>query len=289
MDEILKQLVNSELLSEEAKAQISEQLTNLTEQYRKEIREQVEMEVRAEINEQWQAECEALVTSVDNFVTKALTEELTELKSSIESFRDLEAEYAEKIVEEKHNLKATLDEQIDQLVDKIDAFFEVRLAEEMEELKEDIQVVKENEFGRKLYETFATEFSKSFVDQDSVHAQLSVTQDKLSDAKKIIEQLEETQAKALRESKMDKILSPLSGKKKEQMAFVLANVETTRLEEAYNIFINRILKEDAHQSAPVITEAVVVTGDAPVVVVPVQTQNSNTEKYAQLRKLAGIN
>jgi len=58
--------------------------------------------------------------------------------------------------------------------------------------------------------------------------------------------LSETEkAQLVREAKMQDVLRPLSGSKREQMSFVLQNVETEKLEEAYGYFIGRILKEEA--------------------------------------------
>lgn len=299
MDEILSKLLESELLSEETKKEISEQFEAFASQYKQTIREEVTLEVRAELSEQWVQERDALIDSVDTFVSEALTKELEELKGDIERFRDLEAEMAEKLVEEKHKLAEEVSSELDQLVDKIDAFFEMRLSEEMEELKEDLEIVKQNEFGRQIFEAFSSTYAKSYYDEDSSAAQLTVTESKLGDAQRRIAELEAAQAKMLREQKMEKVLSPLTGKKREQMAFVLQNVETQKLEEAYKFFIGRVLKEEDSSSstAAVITEAaapaaeatVLVTGEEQIteeVAAPAQQQSSAA--LAQLKRLAGL-
>jgi ABC-type phosphate transport system auxiliary subunit len=249
--------------------------------------------VRGEIAEQWANERDSLIENVETFVAKKLEEEIEELRHDIERFRDLEAEYAEKIVEEKHAMAETLSEELDQLVDKMDAFFDLRLSEEFKELREDLEVVKQNEFGRKIFEAFATEFNGSYIDEDSIQSKLQAAVAKLDDAQSTIAQLEESQSKMVRESKLEKILAPLQGKKREQMSFVLQNVETSRLEEAYNHFIGRVLKEEQApavrqeadaKSQSKLTESVVVTGEDPA---PAKTVAS--DKFSQLRKLAGMN
>jgi hypothetical protein len=302
MDEILQKLLSSELLSEEAKAEISSQWTAAVEQYKTIVREEVSVEVRSELAEQWATEREALIESVEKFVASKLEEEVAELIGDIQDYRDLKAEAAAQLVEEKHRMAEELAQELDQLVDKMDAFFELRLSEELEELREDLDVVKQNEFGRRIFEAFVNEYMK-FADEDSVQAQLTAALDKLRDAQQNINKLEEAQAKLVRESKLEKILAPLSGKKREQMAFVLANVETTRLEEAYNHFIGRVLKEEQKQdapadakasdaAAPVLTEQanVVVTGEeAAVVEAAAQAKQAPaSDAKAQLRRLAGL-
>jgi hypothetical protein len=293
MDEILQKLLQSELLSEETKAEISEQWTTSVETFKTQVREETANEVRAQLAEQWIAERDELVTKVDGFVAEALVKEIAELKADIERFRDLEAEYAEKIVEEKHKLAEEVASELDQLVDKIDAFFEVRLAAELDELKEDIDVVKQNEFGRKIYEAFASTFATAHIDEESVQSQLKVAEAKLADLQQALATSEENRIAIVREAKLEKLLTNLTGKKREQMEMVLKNIETNRLEESYKFFIGRILKEDVAAPAATLTEGAedgkkttVVTGDAPVESAAVEPQLN--ESLAKLQRLAGI-
>lgn len=293
MDEILQKLLQSELLSEETKAEISEQWTTSVETFKTQVREETANEVRAQLAEQWIAERDELVTKVDGFVAEALVKEIAELKADIERFRDLEAEYAEKIVEEKHKLAEEVASELDQLVDKIDAFFEVRLAAELDELKEDIDVVKQNEFGRKIYEAFASTFATAHIDEESVQSQLKVAEAKLVDLQQALATSEENRIAIVREAKLEKLLTNLTGKKREQMEMVLKNIETNRLEESYKFFIGRILKEDVAAPAATLTEGAedgkkttVVTGDAPVESAAVEPQLN--ESLAKLQRLAGI-
>lgn len=244
MDEILKKLLKSELLSEETKAEISEQWSTTVETFKTQVREEVSMEVRSELAEQWISERDELINKIDQFFTEALENEITELKDDISRFRDIEAEYAERIVENKHEMAVQLDEELVNLVDKIDAFFEARLNLELEELKEDLEVAKQNEFGKRIFEAFATTYNKAYVDEDSIQTKLAITEAKLEDAEHQLAALEQQKELMIRESKMDQVLANLSGKKREHMAMVLRNVETERLEESYKYFIGRVLKED---------------------------------------------
>jgi hypothetical protein len=293
MDEILQKLLESELLSEDVKAEISQKWQLVVEAKMAELKESALLEVRAELAEQWTKERDALVESLEKFVDEQITEELNELKSDIERFRDLEAEYAGKIVAEKAEMAVKVQEDLDQLVDKIDSFFEIRLTEEFEELKEDIEVVKQNHFGRQIFEAFVNEFSKSFVDEESIQAQLQIAESKLEDAGKKIAKLEADKKGMLRESKMAEVLKPLSGSKREQMSFILQNVETAKLEEAYNQFIGRVLKEEKQE--PAAATQVISEGKDTKVVTGEQIDGGKKEvaapkdsKLDSLRALAGI-
>jgi hypothetical protein len=291
MDEILQKLLQSELLSEETRAEISEQWTSAVETFKTQVREETSMVVRAELLEQWITERDELVAKVDSFVADALIKEMTELKADIERFRDLEAEYAEKLVEEKHKLAGEVANELDELVDKIDAFFEVRLAAELDELKEDLDVVKQNEFGRRIYEAYASTFAAAHVDDGSAAYKLRIAESKLADAERALASSEETRLAMVREAKLSNLLSSLTGKKREQMEMVLKSVETDRLEESYKFFIGRILKEDVAPAAALNEglaggkQTTVVTGDAPVEIAAAPQLD---EGLAKLQRLAGI-
>lgn len=297
MDEILKKLLESELLSEESKAEISQQWTTSVDSFKTQVREEVSNEVRLQLSEQWLMEREELVGKVDTFVAEALTKELTELRGDIERFRDLEAEMAGKLVEEKHKLATEVATELDQLVDKIDTFFEMRLAAEMEELREDLDTVKQNEFGKKMFEAFVSEYAKNYVDETAIQSKLQIAENKLQDAETRLSEREDTLNQMVRESKMEKILSPLTGKKREQMAMVLKNVDTDRLEESYKFFIGRILKEDeapAPRAAATLTEGKTTTQTTVVTGEQAGTDGTQakaaalSESMATLRRLAGI-
>lgn len=291
MDEILQKILGSEVLSEEVKEEITKKWKTIYESKFAELKEQALLEVRAELAEQWTQERDALVDSIEQFIDTQITEEVSELNADIQRFRDLEAEKAAEIVAIKAEMADKLKEDLDQLVDKIDDFFEVRLTEEFEELQEDIAIVKESQFGRKIMEAFAAEYANNFVDEESVQTQLKVTESKLQDAAKKIANLEKEQSKLIREQKLNQVLQPLSGSKREQMAFILQTVETERLEEAYGQFIGRVLKEEK-APAPIneskeskdSKETKLVTGEEKI---NEDTQKSSS-KFDALRELAGI-
>jgi hypothetical protein len=240
MDEILKQLLESEVLSEETKTVIQEQFESAVQ----DMREELTLEVRAELAEQYTKDREALIESVEEKVTEMLDDEIFELKEDIVRFRDLEVEYAAKLVNEKKVLASKLGEELDEVVDKLDTFLEYRIEEEMQELKEDLDIVKQNQFGRKIFESFMSEFNRSFVDDNLRLKSISILEDKLQDAEARLYEAEQSEKKAARAKKLDEVLAPLTGTKREQMAMILQNVETGKLQEAYNRFVGRLIKEE---------------------------------------------
>lgn len=263
MDEILKKLLESELLSEDTKTELTTQFNEAVQA----LRDEVSVEVRAELIEQYTKDREALVENVEQQVSKLLAEELAELKDDISAFRDLEVEAAANLVEAKKELAVQLGSELDQLVEHLDNFLEERLTDELNELQEDLREARENQFGRKIFESFMSEFNRSFVDEESLFKKLSVMEDKLADAESRLFEAEQATRKATRVKKLDEVLAPLTGVKREQMALILKNVETDKLQEAYNRFVGRILKEETAAPQKPLTESAtkpttVKTGDA---------------------------
>lgn len=290
MEEILEKLLTSDLLSEETRSEISLAWAEAIQAKTAELKEEATLVVRAELAQQFVEAREALVEKVEAFVAEQLEKEITELKGDVERFRDVEAEFAGKLVEEKQKLAEQLEQEIDALVDKIDAFLEMRLAEEIEEIKEDLEVVKQNDFGRRVFEAFVSEFGTNYVDEDSVQTQLAIAESKLTDATARLQEIESEKSELIREQKMQEVLKPLSGSKREQMQFVLQNVSTEKLDEAYKQFIGRVLKEEV--AVVKVEESVLATGDGAAETVITEEQSEvkaeADKNLAFIKRIAGI-
>lgn len=296
MNEILKKLLESEFLTEETRAELTEAFNVAVESFRQQVREEVSAEVRVELTEEWTKAKDDFTTAIDVYLDTFLKEEFTELKDEINSFRDLEVEYAGKLAEERKTMANQLAEELDSLVDRLDEFLEIRINEELAELHEDIEVVKKNEFGRKVFESFSSEFAKHFKDpvaNKSAQA-LSIAEDQISDLQKQIRALKEEKSSTERREVLESVLKPLSGIKREQMEILLSKVATDKLQEAYNSYIGRLLREDAAPTKAVVTESAPVAAPASNIVVTGDKQvNESTDDVAatalaRAKRLAGI-
>lgn len=243
MDELLKKLLESEVLNEETTKELQEAFQGKIDEAIAAAKKETAADVRAELTEQWVAERDQLVEAVDSKVTEFLTDELAELKEDLESFRDLEAEYAEKVVEAKAAMSDELQSDLGELVEKIDAFLEIRIGSEMDELREDLEEVRKNDFGRTIFEAFAQEYMDSYSDDESAEASLRETEARLTDTEAALEESEAARSELERIAKMDEILAPLSGRQKEVMEAILNNVPTERLDEGFETFIGRVIRE----------------------------------------------
>lgn len=254
MNELLKKLLAAEVLTEETKQELEAAFKGQLDEAIQKARAEAQASVTAELNEAWLGERDTLIEALDAKVTEALTEEMSELRSDIERFRDLEAEYAEKIVEAKAGMAVTLKKDVAQLIEKLDNFLEIRIATEIEELREDITEVKKNEFGKKVFESFVSEFKKHYAGDDSVEAKLTEAEQRLEDTAAALEESEKRLAKMERTIKMEKVLAPLTGRTREVMEAILKTTDTALLEDAYKTYVGRVLKETSEKEVPVLAE-----------------------------------
>lgn len=284
MEELLQQLVESEILAEDTKKELTEAINEQIEEAKNaaivEAKAEVEAQVRVEIQEQYQADKEALIEALDTKVEEYLKEELDELRDDIERFRDLEVEYAEKLAEAKEEQKEVIKGDIEELVETIDSFLDMRLEEEVNELKEYIQNVQRLKFGAEIYEAFEAMFSKKFIDENGLEKDLQENKERLEE---LTSQLEETTSQlnaAQREKKLDEVLSTLMGSKRDVMENLLRNVETDKLEEAYEHYIPKVLHEEAVSDAETIEESEKETDEE--VLAEGDTANTDSDKEEEI-------
>lgn len=288
MDEILQQLLNNDLLSESTRTQITEHWASSVKQLKKSLREEVETDVRAELAAAWTTEREQLLDTLDKFMAESLEKELTELRADVERFRDHEAEQAAKIVEMRKSMAKTLGAEMEELVENLDRFLSKELKRELTELREDLEIARQNHLGNKIFEAFRSTYETSFVDSKSTQARLNATAVKLRESQAEVQRLQREKEAVLRESKMQEVLQPLSGSAREQMALILKSVPTEQLAESYKRFIGRVLQEGSNQrtTQTVLSESTTVkTGGEPLqpTVVPKQS-----DALTEMKRIAGI-
>jgi hypothetical protein len=306
MNELLKKLLEAEILSEDSKKELEEafqtQLNEVIEATKAETAEQV----RLELSEQWVTDKEQLIEAIDAKVNEYLLAEVQELKDDISSFRDLEAEYAVKLTEAKKALGVQLEADMVQIIDKLDSFLEMRLRNEFKELKADLLEAKKLDFGRRIFESFMPEYRKYFVDATATERELHEAKIKIDKLSKKYKNVKGEKDCLFRKVKLESILAPLTGRQRDVMETILASKPTDKLEEAYKTYISRVIKEGVDVSAktettktskktPSLTESVtekssvVKTGDTNTIVENRDDQSGTTSQTASYyKRLAGI-
>lgn len=244
MNELLEKLLSSEILTEEVAASLKEELQAELDALRESVREEESKIVREELVEKWEGERDSLIEALDTAVTEQLKEELAELKQDIEDFRDLEVEYNQRLAQEKAKLKEQLDSDLNELVEHVSDFLELRLQAELNELREDIEEVKKLEFGRKIFETFVSEFKENFGGDDVSSAKdIARLKEELKQTSAQLQESQKMLAKNKHSQRINELTESLVGEAKETMQTVLERVPFERLDETYAKFIGRVLKE----------------------------------------------
>jgi len=241
---------------------------------------------------------------LENFLLKQLSEEIRDFRADKKS---LVEQKVKMVAEGKKHIQETKQAFIKRAAKIIDESVEKVLRNEIGQLKDDIKESKENNFGRKIFETFGVEFMTSHLNegtrlnklqQELIAKDREMVQLKESVKKnsKIVEgldvKLKATQDLVERQKMMGELLGPLSKDKKVVMKELLESVQTKNLQGAYNKYLPSVLSNDSVRKpvARQLSESVMSerTGDRAKVAL---TESVDSEDLAALRKmksLAGI-
>ena len=233
---------------------------------------------------------------LDEFVTEGLRKEIVEFA---DDKADLARAKVQLIVEGKKKLKDLSESFIKRASTLVKEATDSTLRTELKQLKEDIQEAKENNFGRRIFEAFATEFTATHLNERAEVKKMQTILDRiemqLSEARQAAELAEakadakETELKRINESiertrKIDDLMKPLSKDKANVMKQLLESTPTDRLEAAFKKYLSPVM--DGKATAPaktVIAESkTAVTGDRTTKTE--QTSNNVIE----IRRLAGL-
>ena len=360
MLEVLKQLFENNVVSEEFRAEIEDAWNNKIQ----ENREQVTATLREEFAQKFEHEKSQLVEAMDKmledrlageiaefvedkkqlaeakakyamkmkkdsetvkeFVFRKLTAELSELhedqKKMSENFKKLEefviAQLAKEIaefnidkkdvVETKVKLVKEAKAQLDAVKTKfiqrsakmVEETVVKSLTKELTQLKEDITSARENDFGRRIFEAFASEYTHSYLSEKSEVAKMILALEQkdreLAEAKEIINQKESLaeqkqrevarlQESHARKQVMDELLAPLGKDKKEVMASLLESVQTSKLRQAFDKYLPAVMSEGT-ATKQALVEAKEITGNKPTTKNDGVVQNN----IIDIRRLAGL-
>jgi hypothetical protein len=243
------------------------------------------------------------VGKLDEFVSEQLAEELKEFH---EDKKALVEQKVKMIREGKKQLAESKKDFIKKAADKVENVVNRVITNEVKSFKDDITKARENDFGRRIFEAFATEYNASYLNEakeiKTVQKQLAEMEKALNEAKQAI--AEQSEAKQLVESKLrvaedkynrketlNSLLAPLGKEKKEIMQDLLESVKTENLEKQFNKYLPSVLDGETPRVKKALTESVVKehTGNKKA---SVKTEaDDNTESVVEIdtiRKLAGL-
>jgi hypothetical protein len=236
------------------------------------------------------------MTKLESFVMSALAEEISEFAKDK---REL-VEAKVRLVSEARNKLETLKARfIKESAVKMSQAVSKHLTSELTQLQEDIKVARENNFGRRIFEAYATEFGATHLNENAEIRKLSAVvanKDKqLAEAAKtvknakIITENKEKELRILKESNqrettMEDLLAPLNAEKRAVMRDLLESVQTTRLTNAFEKYLPAVLANKNVSTPRVLTESVsAVTGNKSVKVAMEDRGN-----VIDLKRLAGL-
>jgi hypothetical protein len=232
---------------------------------------------------------------LESFVVGALAEEIKEFASDKKDLVETKVRLVRNARGQLDNLKSKF---IKESAKKMSSTVSTHLKAEMGQLKEDIKSARENNFGRRIFEAYATEFGATHLNENAEVRKLTAAIVKKDiqlaeaikiqhQAKKLIEnknhQIKVIKEANERDATLDELLSPLNDEKRSVMTSLLENVQTSRLKNAFEKYLPAVLSEaKAVKKATALTEQ---TGNKTAKVVK---NDDNANNVIELKRLAGL-
>ena len=211
----LKALMETAVLNDETKTVISEAFETAVKAKEAALQEAYDVklvEAKAELKEAYMST-----------VQEAIAEEMEVIAEEIKHARTLEVQYADKLETFKEDYQKTLSESIDATVAEV-------VAEELTDLKEDIELAKKHEFVMRMFEQYREVYEKLFGSSaTSIYEELNESRKELNELK--------------REKKMAELLEGLTEKKASIARTILENVSLDKLESRFDAIRPVLLEE----------------------------------------------
>lgn len=241
------------------------------------------------------------VVKLENFVLQQLAEEIKDFHADKKAL----VEQRVKLVRDgKAQLQEAKKAFIKRAAKITESTLNKALRSELKQLKGDITTARENEFGRKIFETYRTEFLSSHLNEGTEVAKISK---KLEEAKAINESLqsevsakqklvESSQVKLsaskdmiARKEIMSGLLQPLTRGQRGIMTDLLESTGTKKLEMTFNKYLSSVLNEtvkiETAKETLVESRRTIKTGNKKITG---DAQQSEVIELARIKKLAGI-
>ena len=247
---------------------------------------------------------ESAIAKLETFVMRVLAEEIQEFEQDKQAVVETKVRL---VAEGKAKLAELQQKFIAQSATAVKEAVTSSLESELTQLKEDIQIARENMFGRRLFEAFASEFAVTHLNENKQIRQLQGTvgtlTEKLSEAVQKIEQknaLVESKERevriikesAERKSKLDDMLKPLNKEKSAIMRDLLESVQTDRLQSAYEKYLPAVLNNSPvakpAQKVALTESRVEVTGDKTAKTAVEVPQTESLNNVYEIKRLAGL-
>jgi len=239
------------------------------------------------------------VAKLESFIVDALAKEIAEFHSDK---KDLAETKVKLVRDSKAKFEAVKKDFIAKASQIVSETVSKGIKSEMSQLKEDIEDARRNDFGRRIFESFASEYATSHLNEKSETAKLlkvvkqkeaavAEAEAQAEEVKKLVESkdAEIKRMKDLSERKevMAELMSPLSKEKQEVMGELLESVQTNKLHAAFDKYIPAVMEGNVPKKDKVaLTEGKEITGDKQAAQIGGSEQK--TAEIFDIRRLAGL-
>ena len=237
---------------------------------------------------------------LEDFVVDSLSKEIAEF---YEDKKDLAETKVRLVREAKEHLAKVKSKFIKDATKVVAETVEKGLTKEMTQLKEDIDSARKNDFGRKIFESFASEYSNSYLNEKSETAKLlkvvELKDKQLAEAKAVAEEkatlveskdaeIRKAQDTAQRKEVMNELLAPLNKKQRDIMSDLLESVQTDKLQKHFDKYMPSVIAGDtpAKETKATLTEGTQVTGNKENN--DIDASATITDNVIDIRRLAGL-
>lgn len=233
---------------------------------------------------------------LENFMVHALAREIQEFAADKREVVETKVRLVREARSKLETLKARF---VKESAAKMSKAVSYHLKAELNQLSEDIKIARENNFGRKIFEAYASEFGATHLNEKAevrkLYSMLESKQQQLAKAiklgqqAKVVVESKEREIRMIKESNerqstMEMLLAPLNKEKQEVMRNLLESVQTPRLKNAFEKYLPAVLEDRSVKAKKVIAESVSeVTGDKSV-----PSQPEDRSNVIDLKRLAGL-
>ena len=237
--------------------------------------------------------------TLEKFVVEALAHEIAEFHTDKKDI----AETKVRLVREGRQALALMKEHfIKRAAKLVEHTVEQTLTKEIGQLKEDIELARRNDFGRKIFEAYASEYQNSYLSEKSETAKLlkvidmkelevAAAKNAVAEAR-LISESKEAEIKMLKESVerkaiIDELVGPLATSQKAIMTELLESVHTSKLRNNFEKYLPAVIAGEAPQKKKALVEAKEITGNKETNSVS-SSKSESDHNIFDIRRLAGI-
>ena len=278
-----------------AKQQLRESAVKFNEFMVTKLAEEIK-ELRSERKLQMESQ-----SKLEQFIVHALAREIKEFSQDKKAVVEAKVKL---VAEGRRQLEALKSRFVSESAARLNTVVTKHLKGELGQLKEDIKVARENNFGRRIFESFASEFSVTHLNDKAEtrklmnalqlkDQQLAESMTVLTQSKKLIE-TKEREVRMIKESNqrektMSDLLAPLNDEKAKVMKDLLESVQTPKLQATFDKYLPAVLNSGAEKKTtkPILRESIKeVTGDKSAV--KQEVDMDQRDNVIDIKRLAGL-